>query len=127
MQEYREEVKADLLEHIKENAETYKNLSIEEYRDLLLDYRETDSITGNGSGSYYFNSFMARETIDARGLLWDEDFNGWLDEMGVKLSDIIEKGPEAVDVWARCMALEMLSDDELEEIRAEALGGKDEK
>lgn len=121
MQEYIEDVKADLLETIKDDRESWEDLSIEDYRDRLLDYRYTDGITGNGSGSYTFNAFAAQELINERGLLFDDDFLGWLDELGVKIGELLEKGAEAVDVWARCFALESLSDEELEEIRAEAL------
>lgn len=124
MEEYKKDVKADLLEVIKDNPEQWAELSVDDYREQLSDYTLTDTITGNGSGSYTFNSYEAQEIINSRGLIWDDEFIQALEEYGASLSDIVEKGPEAVDVWARCIALESLSDEELEAIRDEALSEK---
>lgn len=62
-----------------------------------------DSITGNGSGSFTFNAEEAKENIE--DLLWDDDFIVELSGTGSSLEQLLEKGPEAVDVSARCFAL----------------------
>jgi len=121
MQEYREDVIEDIITHISENKNIYADMSIDDMRENLEDYRMSDSITGNGSGSYFYNAAEAKECIDSRGLLWDEEFISYVNDLGYTMGDLLEKGPEHVDVWARCCALDMLTDEELEKAREEGL------
>ena len=122
MEDYKKEVIEDLKELLSENKEEIKDLSIDELRDLINDYRFADSVTGNGSGSYYFNAYKAQETINKRGILFDECFTEYVRDCGKDMGELLDKGAEAVDVWARCCVIDyMLTDDELNELRQEAL------
>lgn len=96
--DYIEEVRADGLAWIEEVYRDYDN-----FYDLHDDMWTEDSITGNGSGSYTFNYLVARQNVAE--LIWDDDFLSELREMDMNLADLMEQGPEAVDVVARCLAL----------------------
>lgn len=104
--EYQEEVKSDAMESIRENIE-YANDWEEMYDSLFID----DSVTGNGSGSYYCNSAKAAEAVS--GIIFDEEA---VDEFKAMGYDGIptEMGAESCDVIARCIALGLVSG-ELEE------------
>ena len=65
------------------------------YEDLFMD----DSVTGNASGSYWFNSKKAEESLG--GFVWDEDIVWLLDEMGYTIEDVVKRGPEEADVIIR--------------------------
>lgn len=68
------------------------------YDEMFID----DSITGNGSGSFTFNTAKAEEFTAE--LVYDHDFLFELENMGYDL-EVFERGAETVDVIARCMAL----------------------
>lgn len=81
-----------------------------DYDDILGDTEELmdsllldDAVTGNGSGSFTFNAKEAAELV--ADLIWDPDFLFEVESGGFNLSDLIRKGPEAIDVIARCFAL----------------------
>lgn len=67
--------------------------------DLYMD----DSVTGNASGSYWFNSKKAEESLGE--FIWDEDIVWLLEEMGYTIGDVVKRGPEVVDVIIRCAML----------------------
>ena len=122
MEDYKKEVMEDLKELFIENKDTIKDLDIDSLRDEVNDYRFSDSVTGNGSGSYYCNAYKAQETISKRGILFDDDFLGYLQDCATDLADLLKKGAEAVDVWARCCILDyFLTDEELKNIRDKTL------
>lgn len=104
--EYQEEVKSDAMDAIKENLE-YNDSWDEMYDSLIMD----DSVTGNASGSYYFNSHKAEEAVS--GIIFDSDA---VDEFKAMGYDGIptEEGAETCDVIARCICLGLVSG-ELEE------------
>ena len=63
---YLESIKEDVKNYIEENKEneSYNFDNIEELKELLYeDLWIDDSVTGNGSGSYYCNSVKAREAL----------------------------------------------------------------
>lgn len=66
------------------------------YDDIFID----DSVTDNGSGSYWFNSRKAEKSLE--GFLWDEDIVRLLGESGDSIESIISRGPEVTDVIIRC-------------------------
>ena len=119
MYDYREAVKSDILDYIEENY------TPEEIREELADRDEWeqrlnddlwvyDSVTGNGSGSYYCNAYRAEEAICHN---WDL-LNDAMLEFGCTDCNPIEKGAEWCDVSIRCYLLgECLAAvlDELEE------------
>lgn len=104
--EYQEEVKSDAMKAIKENLE-YNDSWYEMYDSLFMD----DSVTGNASGSYYFNTAKAAEAVS--GIIFDSDA---VDEFKAMGCDGIptEEGAETCDVIARCICLAIVSG-ELEE------------
>ena len=95
--DYMEQVKADALEAIEENAQYYEDW--EEMEEALwID----DSVTGNGSGSYTFNTAKAAENV--AGIIFDEEALQAFAEMGYE-GIPTKEGAEACDVIARCIAL----------------------
>ena len=98
--EYVEEVENLVKEAINDPHSQYLGMdNADEVRDeMWID----DAITGNGSGSFYGNSAQSKES--AQELAFDEDFHSALGELGADMSEFT-KGPEHVDVTARCLAL----------------------
>lgn len=73
------------------------------YDNLFID----DAVTGNGSGSYFFNAAKAREAVaDA---IWDDKILDTLSEIGVDGDRIAEylrdNDAESLDVCIRCAIL----------------------
>lgn len=115
---YLEAVKEDVKEYI-DNEITLKDFSDrDELEEKLNDDLWTDdSVTGNGSGSYTFNTYEAEENICHNLDLLAEACK----EFGGE-ADFLEKGAEWADVAIRCYLLgqaisEVLDDmeEELEE------------
>lgn len=112
---YREAVKDDVLEYINneinfEDFDTLEDLE-EHLNDVLFN---EDSVTGNASGSYTFNTYEAEENICHNfDLLADA-----LDEFG-EACDILRDGAEAADVTIRCYLLGECIADALEEIESD--------
>ena len=112
---YRKAVKDDVLEYINneinfEDFDTLEDLE-EHLNDVLFN---EDSVTGNASGSYTFNTYEAEENICHNfDLLADA-----LDEFGGGC-DILRDGAEAADVTIRCYLLGECIADALEEIESD--------
>lgn len=106
--EYCEQVKADALECVKENY-TYCDSWDDMSETIFLD----DSVTGNGSGSYYCNSYKAAEAV--QGIIFDDDA---IEAFAAYDYDHIptEQGAEACDVIARCIALDYGASADAEEL-----------
>lgn len=102
--DYETEIRNDLADWLRERA-SYDNMTsdaFEEARERLEDEAWTaDSVTGNGSGSYYCNTWKAEESICHNLDLLGEA----LREFGEEGADILEKGAEACDVTIRCYLL----------------------
>lgn len=112
---YREEMAQDIKEYIRENESEYEDLDLDEIREKLYDdlWME-DSVTGNASGSYTFNSFRAEEYIkDNLDLLGEayEDF-GTPEDLG---RELIRQDYETMDVTIRCYLLSQVIDEVLED------------
>ena len=102
--DYENEIKNDLADWLRECAEYDKMTAdaFEEAREKLEGEAWTaDSVTGNGSGSYYCNTWKAEEAICHNLDLLAEAFR----EFGDTGADILEKGAEACDVTIRCYLL----------------------
>lgn len=100
--DYREAVKDDVLEYINNeiNFEDFDTLEeLEEHLNEVL-FTE-DSVTGNASGSYTFNTYEAEENICRNLDLLGEA----LEEFGSGADYLITHGAEAVDVTIRCYLL----------------------
>lgn len=80
----------------------------EELNDILW---TNDSVTGNGSGSYTFNSWTASENLCHNFDLLAEA----VEEFGCGC-DILKDGPEACDVTIRCYLLPRAIDTVLDEM-----------
>lgn len=115
--DYQNEVKADAMDAIKENVE-YCDTWDDMYDSLFVD----DSVTGNGSGSYYCNTYKAEEAVS--GIIFDADAVNDFRAYGY-VGIPTEEGAEACDVIARCIALDFVSG-ELEEYYNELRNGENE-
>lgn len=106
---YQENVLADVRQWMDDNAEYIKGrfgAITEDNRDdaeqwLYDEMFTSDSVTGNGSGSYTFNARQAEENIRHNLDLLGEA----LAEFGCEPSYIMENGAEACDVTIRCYLL----------------------
>ena len=79
-----------------ENNSDFDDAWDEFYEDLFID----DSVTGNASGSYWFNSKKAEESLGE--FIWDEDIVWLLGDMGYTVEEVVKRGPEVTDVIIRC-------------------------
>ena len=117
---YLENIKEDVKNYIEENKdnESYNFNNIDEVRDLLYDdLWLDDAVTGNGSGSYYCNSYKAREALNGNeDLLVNalEEFGNDAESYKRSLTD-----PEFADVTIRCYLLGQAIDEVLEELPKE--------
>lgn len=122
MYNYRESVKEDCINAIKERYtdEELKEIFNNESDDYLFnncydDFWVDDSITGNGSGSYTFNSYTAGEYLVGNyDLLRDA-----VREFGCDSVDVLEKGEEWCDVTIRCYLLGECLDEAIKELKNE--------
>lgn len=113
--DYREAVKDDVLEYINNEINFEDFDTLEELGEHLNEVLFTeDSVTGNASGSYTFNTYEAEEnTCHNLNLLGEA-----LEEFGSGADYLITHGAEAADVTIRCYllgeciaALEEIEDD----------------
>ena len=98
--DYREVMENDIRSYLEEetNERDYETV----YDEMFV----SDQVTGNGSGSYTFNTWKAEENLCHNLDLLKEA----CDEFGCDASDIVEKGAEWADVTIRCYLLsEVLS------------------
>lgn len=116
MYNYYEAVKNDVREYIENeiNLNEWKGNREGLEEKLNDDLWTCDSVTGNASGSYTFNTWQAEENLCHNLDLLEEA----LDEFGSNKGYLLENGAEAADVTIRCYLLgstiaEVL--DELEE------------
>lgn len=115
---YREAVKNDVLDYVRENYDFATELR--EDRDgfeekLRNDLWTVDSVTGNASGSYTFNAWQAEENLCHNLDLLREAG----DEFGDDLGYLIEQGPETCDVVIRCYLLAWAISEALDELEEE--------
>lgn len=111
--DYYEEVKNDAIEAIDEQFDNgYWDEDTEwdvVYDNLFVD----DSVTGNGSGSYTFNAFKARENVSEA--IFDDRIVRALDNIGCNSEQITnyirENDPESIDVCIRCAMLDEVYDE----------------
>ena len=114
---YLEAVTSDVLDYIKEeiNLDEWKG-NREGLEEKLNDELWTvDSVTGNASGSYTFNSWEAEENLVHN---WDLLAEA-LDEFGQDGTDVLRQGAEAMDVTIRCYLLGQAIAEALDELEEE--------
>lgn len=116
---YNEAVREDVLDYIRENYTPEEiREALEEDPDDLREHLNdvlwvTDSVTGNGSSSYYCNTWKAEEAIAHNLDLLGEA----LREFGCGPEYLLEKGAIAADVTIRCYLLYSAIDAALDEIK----------
>lgn len=114
--DYREAVKNDVMEYIKNEIDFSEFDTLEELEEKLNDELWTvDSVTGNGSGSYTFSTYEAEENICHNLDLLGEA----LAEFGSGANYLITNGAEAADVTIRCYLLGECIAAALEELEAD--------
>lgn len=112
---YMEAVKADVLDYIKDNGIEVNEENREEVEERLNeDCWISDSVTGNGSGSYTFCAWKAEEYI-----CHNLDLLGEACEEFGSTADILKDGAEACDVTIRCYLLARAISEVLDELLAE--------
>lgn len=95
---------AENLDGYLKNNDDFNDAWDEFYEDLYMD----DSVTGNASGSYWFNRKKAEESLGE--FVWDEDIVWLLEEMGYTIGDVVKRGPEEADVIIRYAMLGYVED-----------------
>lgn len=110
--DYLEAEKNDVLDYIKENIDFSSFEDIEELEEELNEELwSEDSVTGNASGSYTCNRYLAEEYIAHNWDLLGEALEAFgCDE------NPIEKGAEWCDVTIRCYLLSSAISEALKEI-----------
>lgn len=120
---YLEAVKEDVKEAIKERYSTEElkealetmsgRRQLEEVLndDLWID----DSVTGNASGSYTFNTYQAEENICHNLELLKEALDAFCGDY----EEALEKGAEYCDVTIRCYLLGQAISEALDELESE--------
>lgn len=99
---YMEQVTADAKEAILENMEYWNFDDREELEEIANDKLwADDSVTGNGSGSYFFNTWEAEEAICHNRDLLSEA----CEEFGQDIGEAFRRGAEFCDVTIRCYLL----------------------
>ena len=123
---YFEAVKNAVLDYINENEIKVTTSNKDELAEQLHDdLWADDSVTGNGSGSYFFNTWKAEEA-----LCHNLDLLGEACEEFGSTADLLKDGAEACDVTIRCYLLpQAISEalDELEEDDEDEEDGEDEE
>ena len=113
--DYETEIRNDLADWLRETAD-YDHMTADDFenaRERLEDEAWTaDSVTGNGSGSYYCSTWKAEEAICHNLDLLAEA----LRDFGDTGADILEKGAEACDVTIRCYLLGQVFGDVFEKV-----------
>lgn len=110
MYNYLEAMRDDIKEYCNENNINLKTCDIDKlYDDLWVE----DSVTGNASGSYTFNSELAREyVLDNFNLLKEALYE--FGELNERVDIIFEDKWEYADVTIRCYLLMQAITDAIE-------------
>lgn len=123
--DYLTQVTNDVLEHISYNKIKVTPSNREEVAEKLNDdLWADDSVTGNGSGSYTYNTWEAEENLCHNLDLLAAACKEFGDE-----TQIIDKGAEACDVTIRCYLLGQAIEAALDEVEEadEDEDGEDEE
>lgn len=100
--DYLEAVTADAKKAILENTNNWDFNDREELEEIANNKLWIDdSVTGNASGSYYFNTWFAEESLCHNWDLLEEA----ADELGQDIDELFRAGAETADVTIRCYLL----------------------
>lgn len=113
---YLEQVTSDAKEAILENMEYWTFYDRDELEEVARDELWVDdSVTGNGSGSYYCNTWRAEEALCHN---WDLLAEA-CEEFGQDIGEAFKRGAEFCDVTIRCYLLSQAIAAALDEVEAE--------
>ena len=113
---YLEQVTADAKEAILEGMEHWIFYNREELEEVAHDELwADDSVTGNGSGSYFFSTWKAEEALCHN---WDLLAEA-CEEFGQDIGEAVKQGAEFCDVTIRCYLLGQAIATALDEVEAE--------
>lgn len=101
---YFEDVAEDAKNFICENIDCY-----DDFDSMFDEMFVSDSVTGNASGSYSFNSYTAQQYVN--DALWDEEISCLFEAHGEDIFEVAKNGPEHLDVCIRCYVLSNLYSD----------------
>lgn len=119
--DYRETVRNDVIEQVKDGyKENSLRLYKEEGRDALEEYLNDelwidDQVTGNGSGSYTFNTWEAEENLCHNMDLLAEACDEFMQDVG----EAVKRGAEYCDVTIRCYLLGSAISEAIDELEKE--------
>ena len=112
---YMEEMTEDIKEYIKNEITLSDYSDRDELEEYLNDTLWTkDSVTGNGSGSYFCNTYKAEECLCHNWDLLSEA----IQEFGCD-ENVLEKGAEWCDVTIRCYLLAQAIAEALDDMEEE--------
>lgn len=113
---YQEAVKNDVMDYIKNEIDFKDFDNIEELEEKLNDDLFTeDSVTGNTSGSYTFNTYEAEENLCHNMDLLQEA----CEEFGSDIGELFKKGAESCDVTIRRYLLGQAITEAMKEVEYE--------
>lgn len=113
---YLENVTADAKEAILENLKYWNFTDREELEEIANDLLWVDdSVTGNGSGSYTFNTWQAEENLCHN----IDELEEACDEFGQDIGEAVKQGAEYCDVTIRCYLLSQAISAALDELEEE--------
>ena len=123
--DYRTAVLDDVKEYIENEIELTEWKGDREGLEEKLNEElwTVDSVTGNGSGSYTFNTYEAEENICHNLDLLEEA----LDEFGSDHGYLLNNGAEAADVTIRCYLLGGAISEALDDLESEGAFDEDEE
>ena len=116
----------DYYEVIEDDLKTFigENYNLEDFKDTGEAYQEiynnafvSDSVTGNANGSYFCNTWEAKESICHNLDLLSEALQEFGDD-----ASLLQRGAEACDVTIRCYLLGRVLSDVLDEMIEEREG-----
>ena len=113
---YFENVKEDVKNYILENYTKEELAEGIDEGELYDNAFLSDSVTGNASGSYTFNTWQAEENIAYNMDILADAMAEFCESVG----DAIEKGAEFCDVSIRCYVLGQVIGEAIEEAQEEA-------
>lgn len=113
--DYLKAVTNDVLSYIKNEGIKVTSENREEIEQRLNEYLFTDdNVTGNGSGSYTFNSWEAEENLCHNLGLLAEAYEELCEDI-----DLLKDGAEVCDVTIRCYLLPQAIAAALDEVEDE--------
>ena len=103
-EEYKRDVLDAACEYIREAFEDGTFDADTDFDDAIYQMENSDAVTGNASGSYYFNAAKAQEAV--KDVIFDEDVIFEFESMGMDIADFLKRRDvEGIDVVVRYIAL----------------------